>query len=249
MRRAIENNLSYPSEISPKFFEVRKYLINRIFDLGDSLDLRSITLQCAIIYIEVLLNVGKLDIIDKDKDLWSVNALQLAWKYIELDDSIPFIKEYSKLVDCRNYTTDIFIKSERVLLKALKWDLMVITPLHFTSCILNHCVLFGDDKVKIIDQRGQDSYRYVSNIEFEYEKQKKDQITQIVQAIKKYAEFFWDIAIQSFEIQKFTYAVQGVYAILAAREVLGIKPVWNKQLDQFTGLNKHKIKEDIQEVR
>jgi hypothetical protein len=78
MRRTIENKLSYPSEISPKFFEVRKYLINRIFDLGDSLDLRSITLQCAIIYIEVLLNVGKLDIIDKDKDLWSVTALQLA---------------------------------------------------------------------------------------------------------------------------------------------------------------------------
>ena len=50
----------------------------------------------------------------------------------------------------------------------------------------------------------------------------KEQLNKTVQAIRKYTEFFADIAIQSYEIQKFKYSIQGLYAILAAREVLGI---------------------------
>lgn len=48
----------------------------------------------------------------------------------------------------------------------------------------------------------------------------KEQLVKTVQAIRKYTEFFADIAIQSYEIQKFKYSIQGLYAILAAREVL-----------------------------
>ena len=52
--------------------------------------------------------------------------------------------------------------------------------------------------------------------------QNKEQLNKTIQAIRKYAEFFADIAIQSFEIQKFKYSIQGLYAMLAAREVLWI---------------------------
>lgn len=76
----------------------------------------------------------------------------------------------------------------------------------------------------------------------------KDQLKRIVQSIKKYAEFFWDIAIQSHEIQKFKYSIQGLYAVLAAREVLGVKPIWNIQLDHFTCLHKEDTIKEIKEV-
>lgn len=76
----------------------------------------------------------------------------------------------------------------------------------------------------------------------------KEQLNKTVQAIKKYTEFFADIAIQSYEIQKFRYSIQGLYAILAAREVLCIKPVWNKQFDSFTNLNKNEVLTQIREV-
>lgn len=76
----------------------------------------------------------------------------------------------------------------------------------------------------------------------------KEQLVKTVQAIRKYTEFFADIAIQSYEIQKFKYSIQGLYAILAAREVLWIKPVWNKQFDSFTNLHKHEIMTQIREV-
>jgi hypothetical protein len=228
--------------------DLRKYLIDKVFDYGDSTELRNVTLQWAIVYLEILLRKSKLDVLDTDKDLWAASALLLASKYIELDDNIPFIQDLRNL-GLKAYSTEIFIKSEKVLLKALNWELMIITPLHFAECILNHWAIFGDDRIKLKDINDNEIYRYASNIEFEYEAYKKDQLNAIISSIKKYSEFFWDVTIQSFDVQVYSYAVQGLYAVLAAREVMGIKPVWNKQYDQFTGLNKHHYKAQIDEIK
>lgn len=88
-----------------KLCQIRKCLINNIFDYCDCLDLRNITLQTAIVYIEKLLSVCKLDVIDKDKNLWSLGALSLACKYIELDIT-SLASESSK--DC--WTTKTIIE-------------------------------------------------------------------------------------------------------------------------------------------
>ena len=151
------------------FYKVRKGLINNIFDYGDSLNLRNITLQVAIVYIEKLIKFWHIDILNRDTNLWSIAALFLAAKYVELDDNVPRIIELKEIIENKHYSNSIFVKWEKYLLKALKWDLMVITPLHFASWILNYWVLFGDDSIKIIDQSGKELYRFVSNIEFEYE--------------------------------------------------------------------------------
>ena len=129
----------------PDFHEVRKGLINNIFDYGDSLNLRNITLQVAIVYIEKLIKILKIDILSKDINLWSIAALSLAAKYIELDDNVPRISELQEIIDNKNYSRIIFVKWEKYLLKVLNWNLMVLTPLHFASWILNYWVLFGDD--------------------------------------------------------------------------------------------------------
>jgi hypothetical protein len=115
--------------------------------------------------------------------------------------------------------------------------------------MLSYCTLFGDDRIKIIDGSGQEVYKYVSSHEFSNDRLKQEQLKNMVESLRKFAEFFADVAVQSFEIQKFPYVLQGIYSILAARDVLGVKPVWNKQLDKFTGLSKHTIKDTIHEVR
>lgn len=154
---------------NPKFHEVRKGLINNIFDYGDSLSLRNITLQVAIVYVEKLIKIWNIDILNKDISLWSIAILSLAAKYIELDDNVPRISELKEIVESKVYSRTIFVKCEKYLLRVFDWNLVVITPLHFASCILNYCVLFGDDNIKIIDHNGKEAYRFVSNIEFEYE--------------------------------------------------------------------------------
>ena len=161
--------LESDDEHNSKFYEVRKGLINNVFDYGDSLSLRNITLQVAIVYIEKLMKIWNIDILNKDINLWSIAALSLAAKYIELDDNVPRISELKEVIENKSYSRTIFVKCEKYLLRILDWDLMVITPLHFASCILNYSVLFGDDNIKIIDNNGKEAYRFVSNIEFEYE--------------------------------------------------------------------------------
>jgi len=260
--------LSYPSTLPTQFHELRKYWINKIFDFSDRLKLRNITVQTAIIYLDTLLSIGSYENLEKDKVLWSATALFLAAKYIEIDDNIPYIRELQKIIGSSSYTSEIFIKCEKVMLKAMDWDLMVVTPLNFTTCILSYSVLFGDDKVKITDSRGIETYHYVSNIKSQdlgifkqaqgsfVEENTKDikkeswqkQLEKVIESIRKYAEFFADVAVQSFDIQQYSYALQGIYSVLAARDVLGVQPVWNPQFDLFTSLHKSVIKSKIQEV-
>ncbi|CAI2359844.1 unnamed protein product [Moneuplotes crassus] len=243
----LRKHMSY-EDPNKKLCSIRKYIIDKIFDFGDSLGLRNITLQAAIIYAEILLSKSKLDILDKDKDLWAATTLLLSSKYIELDDSIPFISHFRKL-GLDSYNEDIFIKSESVLLKALNWEMMVVTPLHYLECILNYCALFGDDKIRITDHHGNKMNRYTSNIEFEYEGDKRDQLRTTVSSVQKYSEIFVDICIQSKKIQKYSYSVQAIYSLLAAREMVGVEPVWNPQFDNFTGLYKSQISREIEEIK
>ncbi len=90
--------------------------------------------------------------------------------------------------------------------------------------------------------------RYTSNIEFKYEGEKKNQLDKTIDSVQRYSEFFIDICVQSKEIQKFSYSVQAVYSILAAREIVGVEPIWNPQLDSFTGLRRSQIEDKVEEV-
>jgi hypothetical protein len=49
--------------------------------------------------------------------------------------------------------------------------------------------------------------------------------------VKKFAEFFMDIALQSLELQKYKYSLQAMASIVAARRTLNIDPVWNPKLN------------------
>ena len=76
------------------FTDLRKSLIEWIFNLGDKLKQRSLTLQLAIVYLDKLFLQGKQKEIEKDKYLWGLTALLLASKYDEIDWNIPYIKDF-----------------------------------------------------------------------------------------------------------------------------------------------------------
>ena len=122
---------------------------------------------------------------------------------------------------------------------------MVTTPLHFTESIINFSVLFGDDQVNINDEHGNETYQYVSNVEYVNEKQKIDQIQELIRNIKKYAEFFVDISLQSLEMQDLKYSMQGLYSVLASREIMNVKPIWNNHFTNFTNIPEEYIDIDI----
>lgn len=52
-----------------------------------------------------------------------------------------------------------------------------------------------------------------------------------------------DIAFQSLELQKYSFSVQAVSSVISARKVLGLKPLWSKDLENFTKIKLKDCKE------
>ena len=69
-----------------------------------------------------------------DLRILAIANLELASKYDELDERIPFVNDilYVYALFLGNKTLNDVINLERKILFALNFDLMVVTPLHFT---------------------------------------------------------------------------------------------------------------------
>lgn len=191
-------------------------MIEWIFHLGDKLKQRSLTLQLAIVYIDKLFLLGKHNEMQRDKHLWGLTALYLASKYDEIDENIPFIRDFRKASSRGNYTWDQVTKCENVFVKYLDWNLMVVSPLNYTSALLTFGVIFSDDQCKFKSNH----YQAKSAKEFG-ESNKNDRNQDIIlhklKSVRKYCEFFTDMALQSFDCQQYRYSVQSLGAVIAAR--------------------------------
>ncbi|CAI2361253.1 unnamed protein product [Moneuplotes crassus] len=214
----------------PDVSKMRKYLIEFILQVGDRLKQRALTMQIAVNYLDRLFMMGKLDLVKKDKHLWAVTALLLASKYDELDQNIPYIKEFGKVSSKAKYTYSEVIKCETEFLNLLKWDLISICPSYFLSVILHLCNSESSNTtVK--------SQKVSPPLSFEKMKQ-----------LNKFSEFFMDIAFQSLELQKYQFSVQAVSAVTSARKVLGLKPLWSKDIENFTKIKLIDCKECFEKL-
>lgn len=130
------------------FADIRKSLIEWIFNCGDKLKQRSLTLQLAIVYLDKLFLLGKQATIREDKYLWGLTALLLASKYDEIDWNIPYIKDFRKVSSEARYSWDEVTQWESTIAEYLKWDLMIISPLNYTYALLTFGVIFSNDEFK-----------------------------------------------------------------------------------------------------
>jgi len=169
--------------------------------------------------------MGHLSTIKKDKHLWGVTALFLASKYDELDKNIPFIKEFGHVSSRAKYSYREITKCEAMFLDLLNWDLVSLWPKYFMSAILSFGIFWDSDK---IDKRRKSCF---------YSQKEK------VKKLNKFAEFFMDIAFQSLELQEFKFSIQASAAIIAARKIQSIKPLWSQKLEKFTKYKFCEVKE------
>lgn len=231
-----------PSQLrdDPEVSKLRKYLIDFILGIGDRLKQRRITLQIAVDYIgkefviyplDQLLVKGHLNLIKKDRHLWGVTALFLASKYDEIDRNIPYIKEFGDVSSRAKYSYSEVMKCETLFLNLLNWDICTICPAYFLSALLCYGCIFRDDKLTSIP------VKFTTEIEI------IDLLSSKLKSMKKFSEFFVDIALQSLEVQKFSYSIQAVASIVAARKTLGIKPTWNPKIGSITGYTFEEIEE------
>ena len=223
-----------------KFSNLRKSIVEWIFHLGDKLKQRSLTLQLAIVYIDKLFQKNQNILKESNKHLWGLTALYLASKYDELDENIPFIKDFRSASSKAKFTWTQVTKCEDSFVKLLEWNLMVVCPLNYTYALLTFGVVFTDDEVKYklsqyanknLDQGG-DSNRDTPDV-----------LAHKLKSVRKYCEFFTDMAIQSLDIQQYEYSVQALAAVVAARRICGIKPIWSRHFEDITGYDYTQIEE------
>lgn len=99
-------------------------------------------------------------------------------------------------------------------MKLLDWQLMVVSPLNYTYALLTFGVLFTDDQVKF---KSSHYSTIASGQSGETEARSSDVVPHKIKSVRKYCEFFTDMALQSFDCQQYKYSVQALGAVVAAR--------------------------------
>lgn len=56
-----------------------------------------------------------------------------------------------------------------------------------------------------------------------------------MRSLRKFSEFFTDIAFQSLDMQQYKYSIQALSSLIAARKILNIEPAWNDSYTKATG--------------
>lgn len=118
---------------------------------------------------------------------------------------------------------------------------MVVSPLNYTYTLLTFGVLFTDDEVKYKNKL----FLSKNENQNDAEENKKEQevISHKIKSVRKYCEFFTDMALQSFDCQQYKYSIQALSAVIAARRTCGIKPIWSKHFKIITGYDFAEIEE------
>ena len=82
--------------LNPLMLKIRKHIVESIFEFGDKLKQRNLTIHLAVTFVDILLQDEK--IFDKIKQETLIcTCLLLASKFDEIDDNIPLIRDLQKV--------------------------------------------------------------------------------------------------------------------------------------------------------
>lgn len=123
---------------------------------------------------------------------------------------VPSLKEVHEF--CRGtYPFDLIKKSEVLILELLEWNLKTVSPYQFVQYYLSKGCAYSTDNT------------FVREIDF-----------KTLRYLRKYAEFFVDLSLQSYEFNEYQAHVLACASIAGARKAVGIWPLWNEELEELT---------------
>ena len=79
----------------------------------------------------------------------------IAAKFDELDDNIPLIRDYMRVMKY-NFNFEAIEECEKFILSILDWNLKVTTPCHFLLIYLRQGILFESDMIKSEEKEIED---------------------------------------------------------------------------------------------
>lgn len=149
-------------------------------------------------------------------ELSAIGCVFIASKFDELDNNIPFLKDFIKAAKYMFKYAEI-IKEEASLVEKFNWQLFVLSPLHFVYSLLSMGVIFENDRL---------------------ENNKNEALEEsLLKKVRKGTEFFADISSKCYAMLKYKPSTVAAACILCSRRVNKIYPQRNPLLSKLFGFS------------
>lgn len=200
-----------------RYIEFRRIIVDWMTELGEEYNLSPLTVHMAVRHLDRLL--GSIDVPKPKMQLVSLCCLLITTKWNEFEEAIPSIDELNA---CANnaFSPSQIKRMEVMVLDALNWNLMVVTPLHILH-YFEHCDVVcphGTDLAMGRPCAGK-ARRYLT----------------------KYFSFFADLSLQEHAFQAYLPSELAAAIVAASRRALKITPVWSQRCQTITGFQAGQI--------
>ncbi|KAJ0405409.1 hypothetical protein ATCC90586_009448 [Pythium insidiosum] len=199
-----------------EYLRYRRVLVDWMCEVGEEMQIRKGTVHTAIAYLERVLSMGPLP--PKDRfQLLALSCLLIAAKYLGPEEEVPPMAEFWEFGN-RCYTIEEIHKMEMDTLNKLGWSLTALSPIHFVRFYLSQPVLFTNDEI-----------------------QGTDMVEEALEYYRKYADFFVDLCLQSYQFQAYRPSLVAASILAASRKALGMSPLWREELTELTGYSPEQV--------
>lgn len=134
---------------------------------GDQFKQKNLTIHIAVGYLERCFQLGLFkDLQSKEiqQKTLALACLEIASKYDELDDNIPFVKELIRKSSPGSIGTyRECIKAETQILRAFNWNLMMTVPQCFLEALFAQGIAFASDTIGATHKKVNSHKRSLNN--------------------------------------------------------------------------------------
>lgn len=195
--------------VGAKYIRHRRIVVDWMSEVGEEHKLSPVAIHCAVRHMDRLL--GQTDVPKGRLQLVAMACILVAAKHEEAEENIPTMGE---LNECSNnsFTIQELKDMEISVLRALNWQLTIVSPIHFLHLYLARGIVFESDLFEGGPQNKAATIKYA----------------------KKYADFFAELSLQEYTFQQYLPSVMAAAIVAASRRAVKIDPIWNTELEGLT---------------
>lgn len=200
-----ESNLLLGHDQNEDYLIYRKVLVEWLFEIGENLKIKMITIHIAVHIIDSSLAAAK--ITTSQLQGVALVSLVIASKCEDLIDDFVHIAEvanYTKIPKSR------LKELELEVLDTINWNIKRVTPLHYIQLYNSLGILYDSDEIDSTDW------------------------LKVVRCVRKYTEFFADMCLQESQFLNYSSEEIALSCIACARKIVNINPIWSPELSELS---------------
>lgn len=197
---------------NPKCYHLqfRLKLVNWLKENTIRFKFQKTTFHLACCIIDTVFSLFEVD--EKRIKLITFMSLYIAVKVEDKDKRLPSLERVTELFDFE-FKIEEFEKCEKRILKILNYNLNIQIPLKFVSYFMYRGVIYEDD--------------------FEEDKELPC-ADGLMEKLVYYTDIFVEASLMNYDLYEFTPQAIAAAVIACSRKQMGIRQIWNEQLENLT---------------